>query len=404
MSDPFLNIRDDTMKYIVQFGAGNIGRSLVGSVFSEAGYEIIFIDAQPEIIHALNSDKQYRILIKDNDHPDGVEKIIHHVGGVLASDTASVAQAVAGADYVCTAVGARILPLIMPSIAQGLQLRTEPLSVILCENLHNASKVAGTYLDDALSGHNPAPAISFVETSIGKMVPIMPEEIRKQSPLEVWAEPYNTIIADRNAFIGEAPAIDGLSLKTDFNAWVERKLYVHNLGHAACAWHGYQHGKKMIWQCLEDPWIHAEARAAMNESAQGLVRKYPEIFSQPQMQEHIDDLLYRFGNRALGDTVFRVGRDLSRKLSASDRTIGALRLCTKQGVDPEHICRTIAAAFSFRATDEGGAQFPADIEILNSIDKDGIWPVLVDTCGLSPRADGGVLERIISRYTALCPA
>jgi len=33
------------MKYFVQFGAGNIGRSFIGQLFSRAGYEVIFIES-----------------------------------------------------------------------------------------------------------------------------------------------------------------------------------------------------------------------------------------------------------------------------------------------------------------------------------------------------------------------
>ena len=42
-----------TPPLIVHFGAGNIGRSLVGTLFSRAGYEILFVDAAPDIVVAL---------------------------------------------------------------------------------------------------------------------------------------------------------------------------------------------------------------------------------------------------------------------------------------------------------------------------------------------------------------
>jgi mannitol-1-phosphate 5-dehydrogenase len=39
--------------------------------------------------------------------------------------------------------------------------------------------------------------VGLIETSIGKMVPIMPEKELERDPLMVYAEPYNTLIVDR---------------------------------------------------------------------------------------------------------------------------------------------------------------------------------------------------------------
>ena len=38
------------MKTFVQFGAGNIGRSFIGRLFAEAGYKVIFVDVDRELI------------------------------------------------------------------------------------------------------------------------------------------------------------------------------------------------------------------------------------------------------------------------------------------------------------------------------------------------------------------
>ena len=39
---------------LLHFGAGNIGRSLVGQLFSKAGYDVVFVDADRRIVDALN--------------------------------------------------------------------------------------------------------------------------------------------------------------------------------------------------------------------------------------------------------------------------------------------------------------------------------------------------------------
>ena len=40
------------MKF-VQIGAGNIGRSFIGQLFSRAGYEVVFIDVDDAVVEAL---------------------------------------------------------------------------------------------------------------------------------------------------------------------------------------------------------------------------------------------------------------------------------------------------------------------------------------------------------------
>ena len=53
------------------------------------------------------------------------------------------------------------------------------------------------------------------------------------------------------------------------------------------------------------------------------------------LEAHTHDLLRRFTNRALGDTIFRLGRDPLRKLAPKDRLVGAARLAEKAGIFPE---------------------------------------------------------------------
>lgn len=66
-----------------------------------------------------------------------------------------------------------------------------------------------------------------------------------------------------------------------------------------------------------------------------------------ELNDHVEDLVYRFANKQLGDTVKRVGNDLNRKLNPNDRLVGALNLCKKQGIEPKYICLAIAAALCF---------------------------------------------------------
>lgn len=160
---------------IIQFGAGNIGRSLVGQLFSKAGYDVVFVDAIPEIISALNAQRRYLVRVKDRVPCD---IWVENVRGILASEKERISEEISDATAIGTAVGPNALPYIFETLAMGIARRARPVSVILCENLRGMAKfVREGCLKHLPTGFDIDAKVGFVETSIGKMVPIMPEEI-----------------------------------------------------------------------------------------------------------------------------------------------------------------------------------------------------------------------------------
>ncbi|HUX00615.1 MAG TPA: mannitol-1-phosphate 5-dehydrogenase [Phycisphaerae bacterium] len=390
------------MRTLLQFGAGRIGRSLVGALFSRAGYEVLFVDTDARLIDALNARREYLIRVKDVLPPGAPAEIhVRNVRGLAASDIEVVSAAVAEADLIGTAVGAAALSALFPVLARGLRRRRRPVSIILCENLRHAARLVREGLEPRLpAGFDFEHLVGLVETSIGKMVPILPPEVSQHDPLEVWAEAYNQIIADRQGIRGEPPEVEGLVLKSNFPAYVDRKLFIHNLGHAAAAYHGSLAGKETIWECVAEERIRAETRAAMGESAWALAREYPGEFTEADLAAHADDLLRRFDNRVLGDTVYRVGADLFRKLGPDDRLIGAMRLVAAHGGRPEHIARAVAAALRFKAVGPDGRMLPRDEEFHRMLEARGPKATLREVSGLDPGVpgDAALVDLVLRAY------
>jgi len=390
------------MSKIVIFGAGNIGRSLIGQLFSQAGYEIVFIDVVKWLVDALNKERRYRIEIRDV-NPETI--IVDNVRAVHAADLEKVALEVATADIVATAVGSNNLKGVYPLIAKGLVERLKlgkgPIDIMICENLRNASQIFRKGLSEHLPEDYPLDStVGLIETSMGKMVPITPEKQKKEDPLLLYAEAYNEIIVDKKAFKREIPKIKDLEPKDNMTAYVDRKLFVHNLGHAATAYLGYITDSEMkyIWQAIENDHIRNAVEHAMWESGESLIKEYPEEFNKQSMKEYIDDLIRRFDNRFLGDTLYRVGRDLPRKLSRNDRLIGALILDQKNSVPAPCTTVATAAAMFFRATDEKGDLYFKDKIFVNEIYPLGIEYILEHICGLNPRKDRFLFQKIKKAY------
>ena len=343
------------MMKAVMYGAGNIGRGFIGQLFSQSGYSVAFIDVNKEILAALNQRGEYTVEVLSNDA--NREITVKNVSGVDGMDPAAIAQAIAGCDVMATAVGVNILPRIVANIANGLKKRWEcgnmtPLNIIICENLIDADK----YLTEAVKAllndqekKNFDQLVGMVEASIGRMVPIQTPEMTKNDILRVCVEPFCNLIVDKAAFKGEIPAIENMSAYAPFRLYIERKLFLHNMGHSATAYLGNLKGYEYIWQAIEDTDLECLVLRAMTESALALSIRYGTSFKE--LYDHVEDLLYRFTNKKLGDTVFRVGRDLNRKLSKEDRLVGAIHSCLEAGVKPYALYAVYAAAAKFSFDD-----------------------------------------------------
>lgn len=378
---------------LVQFGAGNIGRSFIGQIFSMAGWEVIFIDVDRTIIDALNQRQQYSVVIKDKIQQTITVK---NIRGVSALDIELVSDEVAQADLLSTAVGKKALPYIMKPIASGLIKRKKsfagkPLDIIICENMRNAPPFFKRSLQKEIELQTgPSEVfpvdewVGFVETSIGKMVPIMSEREKKKDPLLIYAEAYNTLIVDKQGFKGRIPEVPELDLKENMKAYVDRKLYIHNLGHAVLSYISFVFRRhyRYIWEAAYDRELSNITKNAMWESGKALIAEYSDEFDDRNIGDHINDFLTRFGNRALGDTIFRAGRDLYRKLGPDDRLIGGVNLCLKHGIAPKNIYLGVASALFFKDVDESGKMYENDRTFHEKEVPQGIDHVLKWVCKL----------------------
>ncbi len=370
------------MKTAIMYGAGNIGRGFIGKVFADSGYEVCFLDIMQEIIDEMNARGEYTVRIVSNDgEKDTTVKPVRAVNSL----TDQAIDEIVNCEIMATAVGVNVLPRIAPVIARGMVARMErtgkPLDVILCENQLGADELMRGWIYEQLTDAQRAWAdenLGLVEASIGRMVPPLTPEMRAVDKLLICVEPYAELPVDRDAFRGDIPDLVGLIPYTPFEFYIKRKLFLHNGGHALCAYLGYQKGYEYIWQAIADPEIYAAAKASMMTSAEALVKKFGEGVRE-NVESNVTDLLFRFQNKALKDTVARVGADPVRKLRRNDRIVGAALFAIEQGVDPTPIVNGIAAALRFDRAEDATAP-----EIQKALREQGVDYVLEHYMGLEP--------------------
>jgi len=380
-----------TIKAVV-YGAGNVGRGFIGVLLSQSGYTVTFIDVNNDLVSSLNRARRYPVRILDGDHCEDIE--VMGINAIRGQDISAAAAAIAQADILATAVGAKALPHIIPSLVTGLRTRWKlslpPLNILICENLMDANHILRELIYQELTTderNQLDETAGLVETSIGRMIPVQTIEMQDGDPLRICVERYGFLPVDQDAFKDGIPQIKRMVPFSPFDFYLKRKLYLHNMAHAVCAYIGMYTGIEYIWEAIEESSIRLIVKEAMCESISAIAKEYD--FPMQELLPHANDLLIRFSNRALGDTCSRVGGDPGRKLGAFDRLIGAAGLCQKHGIPPVYIAVGAAGALYQLLKEQELAQ-----------NTENASAALQEASGLAPEDDLGGL--IIDQYNQYC--
>ncbi|MBQ2101938.1 MAG: mannitol-1-phosphate 5-dehydrogenase [Bacteroidales bacterium] len=376
----------------IQFGAGNIGRGFIGAVLSQAGYRVVFADVVADLLDQINNRKQYTVHVTDTESRDIV---ISGIRAVHSGSDEAIAE-IAGADIITTAVGLRILKFVAPAIAKGLAARMaageeKPLNIIACENGLKATSQLKELTFALLSPEVAAWAekhVGWPDAAVDRIVP----PVRCEVPLDVAVEEYFEWDVERSAFVGAIPAIAGMTPVDNLEAYVERKLFTLNTGHATAAYIGKMKGLGTIGESIADPAVFPVVKAVMQQSGEGLVRKFG--FDHDAHFAYIEKILRRFSNPYLKDDVDRVGREPLRKLAPNDRLILPMLTARGFGLPYDKLLLAIGAALHFDNPAD-----PQSVEMLAAIAAEGVAATVVKYTGLA--ADDPVVAEIEAAYKAV---
>lgn len=335
------------MKKAVHFGAGNIGRGFVGVILNEAGYELVFSDVAAPLIDALNTEESYTVHEVGADPKDIT--ITNFRGINSAENPDALAEEIATADVVTTAVGPTVLKSVAVNIAQGLQKRAElgtpgKVAVMACENAINATDG----LAEEVRKHYAAAdeQAIFANTAVDRIVP-------NQAPgqgLDVTVENYYEWAVETGPFGDDVPAINGATWVEDLAPYITRKLFTVNTGHATLAYFGAQAGISKISDALANDEIRAKVEATLAETKDLIVRRFG--FEPEVQQTYIEKILSRFANKDLPDTTDRVGRSPLRKISRNERFIGPAADLAELGRPTDALLATVAALLEFDVAED----------------------------------------------------
>jgi mannitol-1-phosphate/altronate dehydrogenase len=252
----------------------------------------------------------------------------------------SLAEALAVADLVLTAVGKRALPAVVPAVAPVLNAHTRPIWLLFCEN---GLDIAAT--------HRPAFAahVAAADTVMSRMCRFGDPGEAGYAPLwpgleqQLVVESFAYLPLDRTICQG-GPFTPGFDLVTtaDFAMWEDIKLFMHNGMHAFVSYHAFLEGAQHFPQVPEA--IRTEARRVMlAEVVPAILHHHPQA-RPAEVERYGLDLLARFYNPYLNDSIERGVRGAEEKLAPGERLLGGCEFIRQAGIEPRGYATTIDAA------------------------------------------------------------
>lgn len=379
---------------VLHFGAGNIGRGFIGKLLADAGLKVTFADVNQAVVEALATRHQYPVNVV------GEQAAVELVSNVdaISSLSPDVVDKIVDVDFITTAVGPQILSRIAATVAKGLIARIEknncqPLNIIACENMVRGTSQFKAYIlaelpvqyHDWVEQH-----VGFIDSAVDRIVP--PATSESGDILEVTVETFSEWIVDKTQFKGQPPKIQGMELTDNLMAFVERKLFTLNTGHAISAYLGHYYGITTIRDAILDEKIRLIVQGAMQESGQVLIKRYN--FDDTKHQAYIEKIITRFENPYLHDDTDRVGRQPIRKLGAADRLIKPLLGTFEYKTPNENLLIGIAAALHYRNNDDEQA-----IELASMIEQHGVAKTLSQLSTID--INDPVIKKVADIYTSM---
>lgn len=180
-----------------------------------------------------------------------------------------------------------------------------------------------------------------------------------------------------------------MNLVDNLMAYIERKLFTLNTGHAITAYFGYLKGYETIEESIKDEVIYGFVKNAMIESGKGLIAKYN--FDEEAHYKYIDKIIDRFKNPYLKDDVARVGREPLRKLNENDRLIKPLITARGFNINTDNLLLGVGAALHYDNKEDSQS-----VQLQSLINEKGIKASLAEISKIS--GDTDVLDKVEKYY------
>lgn len=258
--------------------------------------------------------------------------------------------------------GSTVYGVLAALLRERQRRQAGPLTLLSCDNLrHNGARLRaalGRYLQaagdralcDWMQAHTSCPN-TMVDRITPRPTADVRERVRESTGIDdavpVSAEEHlQWVVEDR--FAAGRPAWEsvGAELVDDVTPYEEAKIRLLNATHSAVAWAGALRGHAWIHDAVADPAVRRLAQDYASTDAIPVLRPSPV-----DLDAYLAQVLQRFANPAIADTVQRVAGDSRAKLTMFVAPTVRDRLARGEPVDAVAMLPALYLAFLERARD-----------------------------------------------------
>jgi mannitol-1-phosphate 5-dehydrogenase len=387
---------------VVIIGPGRIGCGYLTPLFRSAGWEVVLAARDEATTERIRRSSHFGIRItappaaNGNGNGNGIgghieaASVVIETPAAVTIGTPAFAEAVAGADLICTSVGVEKVGALAPALGLALAARPagRPLDVWTVENADCAPQLEENAREVVRAAGLPLPEVGF-GGAIAEVAVARGSWGAEGSP-EFVGDGFRSLIVDERRLLTGVPPLPDVSGTRAYPAHLHEKLYVFNAGHAICAYLGWLRRHSTIAEAAADPSLRPLIAGSMLEARRALLAAHPSLGTD--LHARVAESLARFRDRELADPVARVAREPIRKLAPGDRLLGPAELIRQStGRVPSYFALAVAGALLYRnEQDEQSCRLGAELE------RAGVMAVLESVCGLAPSHP--FAQAIVARY------
>ena len=254
------------------------------------------------------------------------------------------------------------------ALAKRVAATNAPLTIACCDNIRQNGKMLQRNLLSYLKACEQFELATWVESNVAfpcsmvdRITPRSPSSLSDEISAIIGQPVTSPIMAEefsqwvlQSLSASDMPDLSqaGVTVTPDVDAYEETKIRVLNGGHTALAYLAALEGVETFDEAMRVPHLFEHFKSLENDEVlTALTIALP--FSK---EEYLEQIVQRFNNVAIGDTVARICADGMAKFPIFVRP--TLEGCLKQGVMPTYAIRSIASWYVFSLhVDAGNIKF-----------------------------------------------
>ena len=381
------------MKLAIQFGAGAIGRGLLGKVLHDSDYHVLFVDVYQPIVDRINEDGYFSIELSDHDFESQKIDNVSALCSTNDSDLEKIYEKITQAEIITTSVRVENLDSTSKIIAKGLERKypdDKKVNIMAFENAYRASDILKEDIikNSSLSAEQIEEIATFPNTVTDRIV--QNKEVDGKPVVEI-SDDFEAVIEQTKLDDPTSKPVKDAEYTDDIDKMLERKLFLVNGAHAATSYFGYNKGYKMMNEAFEDEKILADVQNLMTESGNVLIKEHG--LDKDELENFKESKLNRFLKTASHDTIERVGRDPVRKLGENDRLVAPAIKAFDNDMPFDNLAKAIAYAFKYdeQSDDKAG-------EIIQFVNQNSIESAIEKYTGIKEEERKELFDKIVAEY------